>query len=214
MSLVARSAGQSFWIDQTEVTVGQFAEFVAAGAPLRGSVCEGDPGTGPFQCQVPADPDMPRTCVDWCEADGFCAWAGKELCRDDVDRGAIAPRDVSDFYAACAPTANAFYGCGEGCDPSACNGVDAANGKILPVRTSPACCVADACGVACAIADLSGNVGEWTAACKPLTPDGNCLVRGGNFQSNAAELLCDAITNVLPRRRKYATVGFRCCAHP
>jgi formylglycine-generating enzyme required for sulfatase activity len=119
---------------------------------------------------------------------------------------------ASDFYAACAPTALAEYGCGQGCDPSACNGADAANGKILPVRTSPACCVADACGEACAIADLSGNVAEWTGACKPVTPDGDCVLRGGDFESTSGELLCRTVSDRLPRREKYTTVGFRCCA--
>ena len=219
MALVARGDGTYFWIDRTEVTVGQFAEYLAADAPLRGAVCEVEPGTGPFQCDAlpePADPVMPRTCVDWCAADGFCAWAGKELCGDDADQGASASRaDLllnSDFYAACAPAANAVYGCGEDCAPSACNGADSANRRILPVGASPSCCVPDACGAECAIADLSGNVAEWTAACKPLTADGNCVVRGGDFESNAAELECRTITNALARRSRYSTVGFRCCA--
>jgi formylglycine-generating enzyme required for sulfatase activity len=214
MSKIRRDDGSTFWIDQTEVTVAQYGEFEKAHYVFHNTYCEANPDpSGSFPCEVDAPDagptDWPRACVDWCDAAAFCEWAGKALCRDvpkDGPRDVLAP--VSDYVAACWQT-DAKYGCGEGCSASECNGQSAGDGAVLRVGAKSLCCVRDACDQ-CNVYDLSGNVGEWTAACDPETADGRCTIRGGGFDSNDDGLECSARASI-QRRAKLSTVGFRCC---
>jgi formylglycine-generating enzyme required for sulfatase activity len=56
----------SFWLDRTEVTSGQYQKCVADGA------CD------PVRCDAPGD-EYPVTCVTWSQAADYCQWAGARL---------------------------------------------------------------------------------------------------------------------------------------
>jgi formylglycine-generating enzyme required for sulfatase activity len=102
-------SGGRYCMDSTEVTQGQYLEFVSKILGTTDPAQYGraiPPGTIsiPDQCKnnvrlVPSDltniscvgrldvmdkanghPDYPVGCVDWCDAHAYCAWAGKRLC--------------------------------------------------------------------------------------------------------------------------------------
>ena len=81
---------------------------------------------------------------------------------------------------------------------------------VLPVGAKAACIVGPA---ACPIADLSGNVEEWTGACDVNQANGDCIVRGGYFDSPATDLSCDH-PKLYMRRQINVSLGFRCCVDP
>lgn len=225
MAQVKRTDGTCFWIDTTEVTFGQYGEFLTAAGvspPVQDAVCAGNaptdaggaagsPGFAPeANCVASLNQGelRPVSCVDWCDALAFCTWAGKELCAD-VSSG-VSSGATSDWVQACtAGDDGVLYGCGAGCQTSACNGEDP-SGDAVDVGTTSQCFERANDG-ATKLWDLSGNVSEWTAGCKDTSATSNCAVRGGSFASSAAQLACTGLQTT-PRTATQPTIGFRCCA--
>jgi sulfatase modifying factor 1 len=231
MAQVARPDGSCFWIDTTEVTVGQYRDFLAADIPAQDGVCAWNnadasglpgstPGLAPSEDCVASggaelaealegggEQDLPITCVDWCDALAFCIWAGKDLCSDDGDHQASA--QASDWFRACSGSDEATYGCGVDCTPNACNGAASKNGKLEAVGSIPGCHASGA-DPAARLYDLSGNAAEWSNWCSPDRDSGDCLVRGGSYASNDATLECGNVART-PRLTSLPTLGFRCC---
>ncbi len=228
MAQMRRPDGTCFWIDTTEVTVSEYAEFLGASHPPQEAACAwntpstdgGTPASGetpgfdpPANCisaltGVDAgDPDLPRTCVDWCDAYAYCLWAGKDLCRDDGI--ALADPAKSDFVQACtAGDSTHLYGCA--CSSSTvCNGASSGNGVLLPVGKTTGCAVLADDGTT-DVYDLSGNAAEWTNTCTPDTETGNCETRGGSFASSDSKIACTAGAPTV-RSATQPTLGFRCC---
>lgn len=202
-------------VDLTEVTVDAFAAFVAAGAPAPerpARACAGRATRVPTGWPPPPGRGgAPVTGVDYCEAEAFCAWAGKSLC-GAVGGGPLDARRVGEpavdlWTRACAGAAARAFPYGDRYDPRACNGVDREAGAALTVGALPTCGAGEGAPL-----DLSGNVWEWTAACERDEGDEDpCWVRGGAFNAPAAELGCGA-RRLEARGRGDETVGFRCCA--
>jgi eukaryotic-like serine/threonine-protein kinase len=164
----------AFWLDQTEVSVAQFRQFVAAAdhettAEESGSSwaytddgwewVEGADWAHPQGPASQAEDDHPVVHISWHDADAYCAWAGGRL-----------PTEAEWEYAARGPESliypwgNIFDGtrlnyCDQNCPrrDRADEDVDDGYEFTAPVGSYP--------GGASWIGalDLSGNVWEWTA---------------------------------------------------
>lgn len=98
----------SYCIDSTEVTNEQYAVFLAdSNKPPPHARCDFDtnytPNCDGANSQGALDP---VSCIDWCDAWAFCAWAGKRLC-GRIGGGPNAPDTMDDptksqWFAACS----------------------------------------------------------------------------------------------------------------
>jgi len=213
----------TFCIDSTEVTRGQYAEFVAEYPKATGfnqiAACTWNKDFNPDPAEYIEHPDShPVTAIDWCDAYAFCQWAGKSLC-GDVDGGAHTvytepAAEVTDRWRiACSHGEDGLhnYPYGNQYSPSACNTLDVGADSSAPVGTAPGCV-----GGFPGIFDMSGNVGEWENTCF-RAPDGGprsedtCALRGGSYEHSDTLVRCtDGYAN--PRSQTFGDVGFRCCS--
>ena len=215
---------QCFWMDETEVTVAQYRAWltdIAGESSLvwDGSNCAEKPGSArPFDPDgntadcvppkelsiAPFDDGQPIRCVDWCEADAFCQWAGKRLCK-------VAPSDewqtacTADYtqqlpFDASAEGSPCNYGqtnCSLGCGPR-------------PVKLEKSCRPAPGYPY-----DLGGNVAEWIDSCsRDANGTTNCKLRGGSYLTPEAKIRCSnsQAEGVAFGAARDPGVGFRCCA--
>ncbi|HMJ15810.1 MAG TPA: SUMF1/EgtB/PvdO family nonheme iron enzyme [Polyangiaceae bacterium] len=215
-------------MDRTEVTRADYDAFLEASSTPQGEETPCDEnatfkpaalgadagetcaGTGVL---VSSESDHPIVCIDWCDARAYCRWAGKSLCRDDYLSADITQND---WYAACANGARrTVYPYGSLYDGAICNGTEngnagCANGNCTTLRAD----ALPSCRNDSGVLDLSGNVSEWTEACREATGETDeCRVRGGSFQSDSAGLECGSARSY-PRGTRSAAVGFRCCWYP
>lgn len=190
---------EPFEIDVTEVTVAQYQECVKAKkcrAPDTDTSCNwGKPKRGNY----------PVNCVDWSQANAFCAWAGKRL-----------PTEVQWEYAARGSDSRQNpWG-----DAPPPEDICWKQSVSCPVGTSPA----DSSPFG--VKDMAGNVREWTAneACFTLqegedwnyctfyTKESHCtaahVVRGSSWDEQefraASHRSCAAST------AQSQSIGFRC----
>ncbi len=72
-----------YCIDATEVTNDEYGKFIVAkngntaGQP---TACAWNTAYAPSCAQLVKTAKSPVSCIDWCDAYAFCAWAGKRLC--------------------------------------------------------------------------------------------------------------------------------------
>ena len=200
-----------FFLDPLEVTRAEYQQCVDAGlcAPIdparcfvwtAGSFVRGAPLPEPL-----TRPDHPAVCVNWAQADNYCAVLGKHLPTEAEWERAAAGTDRRRFpWGDEEPTcARAhFDGCGEHTRP--------VGGR--PTGATPE-----------GVHDLAGNVSEWVhdwydryQYVRPLRDDpvgGESglvrVVRGGSYYDSPA-LLRAAYRYGLSPRSGFSTVGFRC----
>lgn len=198
--------GGVYCIDRTEVSVAQYAAFVASAAwDAQAPECAWNTPTQP-----PPDAAAlaPVEAVDWCDAKAFCAWAGKRLC-GKVGGGPLAPGAASSFESewryACTNGGSTAWPYGATYQPGFCN--VASDAGLTPVGSLPAC--ANGRGVL----DLTGNVWEWIDQCTPAdggpASDG-CIFLGGE-SSSPSSYDC-TVASGLARSATPPRVGIRCCA--
>ena len=204
-------ADRCYWIDTTEVTEGQYAAYLAANPTPRTDALCSEPPVVDAECQGRAPVDggskLPMTCVDWCDADSFCRWAGKTLCEDSFTAVGAELVNQSDFVFACTGTKPAPYG--PNCGTLACT---VSGARPIAAGSNLECWV-DSADPKTKVHDLIGNVEEWTKSCRSTDPRSDCTVRGGSFRRFDASVCCAQKTE-LYRRRRIPTLGFRCCAYP
>jgi len=147
----------SFYLDRTEVTAGDYARFVASGG-----------APAPWTTLPP--PGLPVTGVTWEEASAYCRWR---------DSAARLPTEA-EWEAAARGTDGRPYPWGARWDPARANAANP-RGGLLPVGS-----FAQGAAPSGAL-DLSGNAWEWTATPGPVGPGGQpqYVIRGGAFDSPA-----------------------------
>ena len=201
LAFASDGAPPRYCIDRTEVTQKQYDEFL--NSPQPGNKFGGCPNKDllrPADTQNSCDPtsfapdssaDLPVVCVDVCDAETYCQWAGeKHVCTPDEWRVACQSGNQVNAYT---------YG--NDYKPNRCN----AAGYTTPSH-SVAVGSLPLCGPATGtrIYDLTGNVWEWTSPAREA--------RGGGFRSgDDLTLRCNYEGGVgVPFSND---VGFRCCKH-
>ncbi|MEO7113462.1 MAG: SUMF1/EgtB/PvdO family nonheme iron enzyme [Polyangiaceae bacterium] len=216
-----------YCIDSTEVTVGQYSDFLADGGNgvTNTGVCGWNLGFSPDvmgvgdpRCTAPnVDPTFraqyPMTCINWCDAFAYCEWAGKRLC-GAINGGGSVPfgsfSTNSQWYLACSTTAADTYP----------NDSDD-GGKCWLGHKSAGSVPVDSLG--CnggypGLTDMVGNVEEWSDSCDTTgETDGGgprrdyCHDEGDEFDENFSGQGCTA--NDQDRREEtWSGIGFRCCS--
>jgi formylglycine-generating enzyme required for sulfatase activity len=148
---------------------------------------------------------LPWRSVTFSLAEDACTATGKRLCTN------------AEYLAACAGAAGLVYPYGNTFDGNACNAepFDGVSGGadddvLLPTGASELA----ACVSAAGVADLSGNLKEWTDDITGQTSAGTdiAVLRGGAYDTPGIGATCSfrsaraAVDTILP------TIGFRCCS--
>jgi hypothetical protein len=198
-----------FCIDETEVTQSEYLTFLASDAgPQPTTSCPLGTSYESLEGRL-ATNDNPAV-VNWCGAWAYCKWAGKRLC-GNIAGGPLNGPDVdmpakSQWAFACTNNGAHKYPYGSQFDASACPGGTTYHAELPPVGTCQ--------GGFPGIFDMSGNVWEWIDSCSGPMFDADCMIRGGQYNSNDAQLACapgpHAKRNQLPNLM--TATGFRCCA--
>lgn len=208
MVRITHSMGD-YCIDKTEATKGQYAEFRAA--------MDGDYSGQPDYCSWNTDysqgscgnyspndnPSLPAGCMDWCDADQFCRWAGKRLC------GALGGGANLD------PTLQQASEWSSGCSAAGPVASQCVSATQNPAEVSPGCPGSHP-GFA-DVTHLIGNVSEWAHECGVSAVTGMeldssaCNARGGSIADQESELGCHR-TGGEPRTSGRRSRGTRCCA--
>ena len=173
-----------FFIDETEVTAGQYRQFC-------------DRVEGGWLYPVPDDypQEWPIAMVSFYDARAFAAWKGKLL-----------PTEAQWAWAACGASETP-YPWGVNWEPGACNAGGLNNPDMpAPVKSFSRDITRTRCW------DMAGNVSEWTRTPfggKEAAPDFGVemTVRGGNF-STVETALSKSFS--LPFEQANPQLGFRC----
>jgi sulfatase modifying factor 1 len=233
---VSWSGGVPFCVDSTEVTNAQYQVFLAAASPpapnarcaWNASLAPAATGSGCSAFDPTGHPDHPVACVDWCDADSYCRWAGKYLCSaaslggepvDPVTNPSAA--GGSQWILACTNDGMSTYPYSGSAVAGRC--VDkkypSTDPGIQPVKSATLC----EGGVA-GLFDMAGNVSEWQNDCVDAksSADGKedeCDAYGGARSSETADTSCVAAASPADTSARFSRAqfaadnGFRCCAN-
>jgi hypothetical protein len=180
-------------IDHTEVTNATYRQCVYAGVcPQLTSPAS---ATRSHYAIDPDYDDYPVVNIPWTAAVQFCHWLDKRL----------PTADEWEAAAGFSPVAQRSYRYpwGDFYQVQGANVVEAQVGDTRPVGSyrpygdSPA-----------GLADMAGNVAEWTASPTPDNPD-SYLIKGGSFQDSASGVQVSTATSA-PQEYAAPWLGFRC----
>lgn len=178
-----------FAVDRTEVTNRAYRACVEAGACPR--PVSSSSATRPTYFDNPVYAGYPVLNVPLGAAQAYCLWAGKRL-------PSAAEWEAAARYA---PFTQRYYTYpwGEAFEPAYAVSAETAEdtlpvGSRSPAGDSPA-----------GVADMAGNVAEWTAT--TVGPD--AVIKGGSYRDGAGALRA-AAAQVLPGTQAEPWLGFRC----
>ena len=133
-------------------------------------------------------PVLPSAKVTWSAAAEACASVGKRLCTEE------------EWEKACKGPENTIYSYSDVYDEEMCgNGVE----EIHHLGQN------EACISGYGVADMSGNLSEWTAS-QPGTKSDRSVVKGGLRNNNQSGSRCAYRTDESQNFSR-STLGFRCC---
>jgi len=196
----------AFSIDVAEVSVASYRSCVDAG---RCTAPETRPG-----CNWPDKLSHPVNCVDWNQAQAYCAFASRRLPTEEEWERAVRGDDGRPFpWGTTEPNAFGPEPSGERACWKRWDAVARSGDGTCPVKS-----IAPDVS-ALGVRDLAGSVEEWTAS--PFCPyrDPTCntrerTIRGGSWRSRSvSELQAWTRTGGLPSDRS-PFLGFRCAGTP
>jgi hypothetical protein len=204
-----------YCIDSTEVTNEQYTGFLnVADAAAQPAECNWNSTFAPKCTTLNSGNKVAVTCVNWCDAWSYCAWAGKRLCGKigggAVPQGSLNDSAVDQWFNACSRGGTLAYPYGNSYQSAVCNDAARAASEPLDVGSSVKCV-----GGYAGLFDMSGNAVEWEDACDATGGiNDNCIIRSGAWDDSSASgnLTCAASNNALQKRDTAdTTTGFRCC---
>jgi formylglycine-generating enzyme required for sulfatase activity len=219
-SVRVETAAGPYCIDTTEVTRAQYELFLASNPTNAHPRCNWNVSFVPTRAWPYGSitKDHPVIGVDWCDAQSYCTWAGKQLCGaiagGPIVQGSILDPAKSAFIHACTRGGAQNFPYGATYKDGACR---AGATDTIPVGSAPECE-----GGYPGLFDMVGNAEEWADACseEPLDGGGNtgaddsCRVfNSGYREKDVSDLQCDRI-RIETRSFPAGDVGFRCCARP
>ncbi len=134
----------------------------------------------------------PTVNVTWNDARKLCESKGKRLCSEE------------EWEKSCKGPLSARFPYGNAFDADVCNTEDASGEDRVPTASGKF----SRCRSGFGVADLSGNVAEWTSS--PYAGNTDRTQKGGAFDQRDFSSRCSARKNGPPGSRS-ASVGFRCC---
>jgi len=199
----------NFYMDSTEVTIGQYNEFLAAkGGDVSGQpdVCAFNTTYAPGAGEISDKLAHPMTYVDWCDAWAFCAWANKRLC-GAIGGGPIAEANILE------PTQCQWYrGCGGpsgDTHPSIDGNYGQCNDDSGDLMAAGSTCEGSYPG----LFDTQSNAAEWIDSCSSENgADDMCLTMGGSYTGVGSGYCTQNQSDYFLRSDRYHPVGFRCCS--
>jgi formylglycine-generating enzyme required for sulfatase activity len=135
--------------------------------------------------------DHPVAGVEFCDADAYCRFASKRLCREE------------EWVSACTHGGERAFPYGDSFIPDACNGDKLGYDEALPASALTSCE-----GGFPGLFNLAGNVTEWVDECDGTGETDYCAVLGGSWFDH--EVSCST-RFAFARGVGGAFMGFRCC---
>ena len=190
----------SYEIDVTEVTVAAYERCVRAGP------CKQAKSGHACNAGVAGREQHPINCVDWDQANAYCAWAGKRLPTEEEWEYAARGTDGRQYpWGNKAPRSVLCWG-GEGIVVGRPDHGSTCEVDAYPSGSSPF-----------GLRDMAGNVAEWTASewCDLRAGRKVCsstlrLQRGGNWANSAPETVRAAHREATWVGASGVDLGFRC----
>ncbi len=225
---IPNSASPSYCIDFTEVTRSQYQTFIDAIAadyvPPADPRCNWNSNynfdTTCLASLGDGGNNFPITCIDWCDALSYCAWAGKRLCGRIGSTEPLTLTDstntaVSQWENACSANGTREFPYGNAYIDGGCNLPKPTGTNALIDTASPA--YAQCVGGYSNTHDMAGNAAEWVDACNDVDASdagtANCDIMGGSFGHSTVSPPGQCVAyDSLPRELKADDVGFRCCS--
>jgi len=237
--------GSTYCIDTTEVTMAHYAAFLAEKKDdLSGQreICKdntsfeppGDSDTAIIRCPndyfLPdARPDWPMGCVDFCDADAYCKWAGKRLC-GRIGGGTLTTEEsidpkASEWVNACTQGGKTKLPYGNTFEDGRCidatrmpKGAGLEGLAVLadPQKNAPECRGTEP--PFDKVYSMSVGLVEWDDSVVGDTPDNATAgLRGGNYGGSSKQLFPPACAEPDGTQARTlfrfvgASIGFRCC---